>query len=233
MFYDLCVRPCLCPGHCSHRGAQGRPGLALPRCWSPWSSRLPGLAPARLGGRSQNGFKPLGLERLSAFVIVEHTAWQEMLVDSDGRNGIQGGFLSREDERDVTSHLPDFCVTAKQFIKAPSILGYEPISRASLSSDTNLYEPSSRHEWKMPPFWNLCLCHGWEWLANYLSCSCLGEGELSRRCPDSSWTGSETLLQVVSASRSLRDGGGVAGWREPALEGDWPTQPSRCVEARG
>lgn len=154
------------------------PHLAAGACRAP---RLPGLASAQLGGRSQNGFKPLGLERLSAFVIVEHTLrGRKCLWIQTVGTGSKVDFCQEKMRENVTSHLPDFCVTAKQFIKAPSVLGYEPISRASLSSDTNLYEPSSRHEWKMPPFWNLCLCRGWEWLANYLSCFCLREGEVSR-----------------------------------------------------
>ena len=79
---------------------------------------------------------------------------------------------------DVTSYLPDFCVTVKQFIEAPGILGYEQISRASLSSDTSLHKPSSQ-EWKMPHFWNLCLHGGREQLADYFSVASASEEESS------------------------------------------------------
>lgn len=152
----------------------GSPGLAAPSpaCRAP---PLPALGPALLGRRSQKAFKPLGawkdLPAVAVFITERMLPEQEMLVDGDGRKRIQGGFLSREDEND-TSYLPDFCVTAKQFIKAPSIPGHEQISRASLASDTSLRKPSSE-EWKMLPFWNFASAAvGNVWLI--LSRFCLG-----------------------------------------------------------
>ena len=184
MFYDLRVRPCLCPADCPCPEARSVLGFLLPLA-SPYPQRLllepaglpyptslPLPASALLGGKAQETFKPLSLGDLPVFSLVEATQLQqEMLVDSDGRNRIQGGFFCQEKMRkNVTSYLPDFFMRVKRFMKTPSIPRYERISRASLSSDINFYRPSSQ-EWKMLHFWNRRLHCGWERLADFSAAS--------------------------------------------------------------
>lgn len=104
--------------------------------------------------------------------------------------GSKVDFCQEKMGKDVTSYLPDFFMRVKQFIKTPSIPGYERISRANLSHDINFYKPSSQ-EWKMLHFWNRCLRCGWEWLADF-SATSASEKESSRSpCPAMSWPGSE------------------------------------------
>lgn len=88
LVYALDTVPTVEPGE-----GPGSPPLATGACRpSPLPSREVGL---------RNSSNPLAWDDLPAFVIVEPLLLrQEMLVDLDGRNGIQGGFLSREDERE-------------------------------------------------------------------------------------------------------------------------------------
>lgn len=162
--------------------------LLLEPAGLPYPTSLPLPASAFLGGKAQETFKPLSLGDLPVFFLVEATLLQqEMLVDSDGRNRIQGGFFCQEKMRkNVTSYLPDFFMRVKRFMKTPSIPGYERISRAILSSDINFYRPSSQ-EWKTLHFWNHHLHCDWEQLADFSAASAAEESSHPAVQP---WVGS-------------------------------------------
>lgn len=150
-----------------------------------------------------------------------------MLVHLDGRNRIQGGFLSTEDEKEC--HFPFSWLLHESEtvykisshprvganLKGQSLLWHQLLqAQQPRVENAALLEP-------LPPLWLGVV----SW---FLSCFCLREGALPSLCPAMSWTRSKTRLQMTSASESLRGGGGGVGWVSRALKGDLPNLPSQC-----